>query len=292
MTIQVFFKGKGTDRPDLPDTTHPITSSRLAPECVLLSWIPACAGMTTGCYSGLFITVKRQPGNRLAQDETQRPHRHSGESRNPVVYIIHSGLLKAGQNDHSSFCCKGKGTDRPDLPDTTQPITSSRLAPECVLLSWIPACAGMTTGCYSGLFITVKRQPGNRLAQAETQRPHRHSGESRNPVVYAIHSGLLEAGQNDYSSFCFKGKGTDRPDLPDTTQPITSSRLAPECVLLSWIPAFAGMTGIFVHCQTLNTLPSPSRPPRQSFPPPSSFRRKPESSGLYNTFRPAEGRPE
>ena len=140
------------------------------------SWIPAFAGMTTGCYSGLFITVKRQPGNRLAQAETQRPHRHSGEGQNPVVYVIHSGLLEAGQNDHSSFCCKGKGTDRPDLPDTTQPITSSRLAPECVLLSWIPACAGMTTGCYSGLFITVKRQPGNRLAQAETQRPHRHSG--------------------------------------------------------------------------------------------------------------------
>ena len=109
-------------------------------------------------------------------------------------------------------------------------------------------------------------------APVSHSRPHRHSGESRNPVVYIIHSGLLEAGQNDHSSFCFKGKGTDRPDLPDTTQPITSSRLAPECVLLSWIPACAGMTGIFVHCQTLNTLPSPSRTPRQSFLPPSSLR--------------------
>ena len=53
--------------------------------------------MTTGSYSGLFITVKRQPGNRLAQAKTQCPRRHSSESWNPVVFIIHS---RPGGNDN------------------------------------------------------------------------------------------------------------------------------------------------------------------------------------------------
>ena len=185
---------------------------------------PACsrqAGMTTGCYSDLFVTVRQQPSNRLAQAKTQRPRRHSSESWNPVVFTIHS---RPGGNDNQRrysrqlvILTKAEVIQHPGIAFLDSSFRWNddgvlfRLSGISTVLSFqparckqakagfrpSPACsrqAGMTTGCYSGLFVTVRQQPDNRLAQTKTQRPRRHSSESWNPVVFTIHSRL---GGND-----------------------------------------------------------------------------------------------
>ena len=139
--------------------------------------------------------------------------------------------------------------------------------------------------------------------QAATRQ---QTGTGRNPTppasfrrkpessVYIIHSGLLEAGQNDYSSFCFKGKGTDRPDLTDTHP---THNVIPACA--GMCPSFldSGLrrndNGVLFRLVYNGQAVTRQQTGKGRNPtPPASFRRRPESSGLCNTFRPAGGRPE
>ena len=106
-------------------------------------------------------------------------------------------------------------------------------------------------------------------ANGALSSPSRHSGEGRNPVVLIRHS-RISGNDNHGDSHSTRQPG--KPAMP--TIPAS----------LSWIPAFAGMTTggrdspIVIPPASCFTLD------RFSTTAPSSFRRRPESSGLIKTF--------
>ena len=141
------------------------------------------------------------------------PRRHSGEGRNPVIYLIHS--RRGGNDDQTchadSVLQAGKDWCLPDIP---------------ALPSWIPACAGMTVWAYG-------------------------AGDAK-----ISHSLDLELRQGRASSI-----------------------LAPAVI---YGHAYRDVSGRAAP----GTAAEEARSPVKAGIHPSSFRRRPESSGLFNPFPP------
>ena len=120
------------------------------------------------------------------------PFRHSGEGRNPVVYTRHSrtaGMTITGTKTERAI--------RQNLPSLHHPG----------LPSWIPACAGMTTGAGMGL------SPSRSLFAMPGKLPDfsRLTSFRRRPESSGLHKPFPHSGNDNHRNddrMCYPAKPT------------------------------------------------------------------------------------